>query len=407
MDIDPDEDKSQHNLQEERLSLQSQRECDEISNNVFPPVGGRHVISVIGESQPVYVSHIGPHYEPMDESSDNDTPRVPRYSLTTTRNQTFNIEQNRYESFRGNWPSYSTVSADSLAKAGFCYLGPNDRVECVFCNGILANWEQGDNPQTEHSKHFPNCPFVKGHHVNNVPYQRHIASIQRNIPAQIRTTLLSHHPSKQEIKHPQYRIKAERLVTFNDWPSQMRQKPEDLAEAGLFYLGHGDKVKCFVCDGMLHSWEYNDEPWIEHAKWFPYCDYVKMVKGEDFIKGVENGEIQTLHQKEAVDSSSSLKKSDICTQRVEKRVQMGGTKSILERKESMTMEPKNEEYTSLIEENRNLKDQRLCKICLENEISIIFLPCGHVCCCGECSMSVKACPICRNDIERRTKAFLP
>lgn len=34
-------------------------------------------------------------------------------------------------------------------------------------------------------------------------------------------------------------------------------------------VGHGDNVKCFYCDGGLRNWEPGDDPWQEHAKWFP------------------------------------------------------------------------------------------------------------------------------------------
>ena len=34
-------------------------------------------------------------------------------------------------------------------------------------------------------------------------------------------------------------------------------------------LGHSDDVKCFCCDGGLRCWESGDDPWVEHAKWFP------------------------------------------------------------------------------------------------------------------------------------------
>lgn len=33
---------------------------------------------------------------------------------------------------------------------------------------------------------------------------------------------------------------------------------------------------------------------------------------------------------------------------------------------------------SLEEENRKLKDARLCKICLDEEVAVVYLPCGHL-----------------------------
>lgn len=38
-------------------------------------------------------------------------------------------------------------------------------------------------------------------------------------------------------KYPQYAIKATRLGTFQNWPVSITHKPEEMAEAGLFYSG--------------------------------------------------------------------------------------------------------------------------------------------------------------------------
>ena len=49
------------------------------------------------------------------------------------------------------------------------------------------------------------------------------------------------------------------------------------------FTGFGDNVKCFFCDGGLRNFELGDDPWTEHARWFPRCNYVKTVKGQEFI----------------------------------------------------------------------------------------------------------------------------
>jgi len=43
-------------------------------------------------------------------------------------------------------------------------------------------------------------------------------------------------------------------------------------------------VKCFYCDGGLRNWVPEDVPWVEHARWFGQCGFVKLVKGDDFIR---------------------------------------------------------------------------------------------------------------------------
>jgi len=46
-----------------------------------------------------------------------------------------------------------------------------------------------------------------------------------------------------------------------------------------------------------------------------------------------------------------------------------------------------------------------CKICFDSTVNTVLLPCGHACCCQDCSVRLKfatwdsKCPICRNKIQ--------
>lgn len=77
-----------------------------------------------------------------------------------------------------------------------------------------------------------------------------------------------------------------RLKTFTGWPTTTGQSPQKMADAGFFYIGTQDHVKCFYCDGGLRNWEECDDPWFEHARWFANCPYVLLNKGQDYIKQV-------------------------------------------------------------------------------------------------------------------------
>ncbi|NXI47767.1 LRSM1 ligase, partial [Galbula dea] len=46
-----------------------------------------------------------------------------------------------------------------------------------------------------------------------------------------------------------------------------------------------------------------------------------------------------------------------------------------------------------------------CVVCMELETQIVFLPCGHVCCCQSCCEQLQACPLCRKDIAQRIRIF--
>ncbi|NXI59505.1 LRSM1 ligase, partial [Chloroceryle aenea] len=46
-----------------------------------------------------------------------------------------------------------------------------------------------------------------------------------------------------------------------------------------------------------------------------------------------------------------------------------------------------------------------CVVCMEQETQMIFLPCGHVCCCQSCCDRLHTCPLCRKDITQRIRIF--
>ncbi|XP_047229188.1 E3 ubiquitin-protein ligase LRSAM1 isoform X2 [Girardinichthys multiradiatus] len=46
-----------------------------------------------------------------------------------------------------------------------------------------------------------------------------------------------------------------------------------------------------------------------------------------------------------------------------------------------------------------------CVVCMETESQVIFLPCGHVCCCQVCSGALQNCPLCRCNISQRIRLY--
>ena len=64
------------------------------------------------------------------------------------------------------------------------------------------------------------------------------------------------------------------------------------------------------------------------------------------------------------------------------------------------------ELKSLTEENQRLKDEKMCKICFIDEISVVFMPCGHMVSCAQCAFAFPQCPVCRLKIDQIIKPFL-
>ncbi|XP_027470108.1 E3 ubiquitin-protein ligase LRSAM1 isoform X2 [Zalophus californianus] len=46
-----------------------------------------------------------------------------------------------------------------------------------------------------------------------------------------------------------------------------------------------------------------------------------------------------------------------------------------------------------------------CVVCLEREAQMIFLNCGHVCCCQQCCQPLRTCPLCRQEVTQRLRLY--
>ncbi|KAM8821248.1 baculoviral IAP repeat-containing protein 2 [Eudromia elegans] len=441
-------------------------------------------------------------------------------------NPSMSTEDVRLRTFH-SWP-LTFLSPTDLAKAGFYYLGTADKVACFTCGGQLSNWEPKDNALSEHQRHFPSCPFVENlsreqlsFNVSNVSMQTHEA----------------------------------RVKTFINWPTRIPVKPKQLADAGFYYVGRNDDVKCFCCDGGLRCWESGDNPWIEHAKWFPRCEYLLHVKGREFVSEIqarfphlleqllstsdtsidENLDPPIIHfepgenrSEDAIMMNTPVVKavlemgfsrrlikqtvqskilatgenyktvndlvSDLFTAEDEKReeekerqseevasddlslirknrmalfqrltcvfpilssllaakvitdlehdVIKQKTQTPLQARELIDMvlvkgnaaasifrnclrdsDPilyrdlfveKSVKYVPtedvsglpMEEQLRRLQEERTCKVCMDKEVSIVFIPCGHLVVCKECAPSLRKCPICRGTIKGTVRTFL-
>jgi hypothetical protein len=63
------------------------------------------------------------------------------------------------------------------------------------------------------------------------------------------------------------------------------------------------------------------------------------------------------------------------------------------------------EAQSNAETRQSAADLNNCVVCDDAQRSTALVPCGHVCCCGECAVDLRQCPICREAIRERLKLF--
>ncbi|XP_053392326.1 baculoviral IAP repeat-containing protein 7-A-like isoform X1 [Mercenaria mercenaria] len=118
---------------------------------------------------------------------------------------------------------------------------------------------------------------------NTVVSQPHEPDVRRPPPIALGINV-------EKPKFPQYAVYAKRMESFDAWPEYLPVRKADLVEAGLVYTGVGDSVRCFFCGGGLRNWEQDDVPMEEHAKCYPKCPHILLVKGQAYVEKLGRGE---------------------------------------------------------------------------------------------------------------------
>ncbi|CAH0553031.1 unnamed protein product [Brassicogethes aeneus] len=437
--------------------------------------------------------------DPINSGNIPLPPTVPSSSTITNLQN----EEDRLATFE-NWPVSHIVTPTDLAKSGFYYLKDRDRTKCAFCQGIVMSWEPGDNPDMEHKRHFPRCSYVNSVITPRL-FLNKPSTPNNNIALAIRSAEVNQDGDSlnalgvfmhQGPKHLQYATIEARLRTFTLWPAELIQTPDILAPAGFYYEGVSDQVRCFHCDGGLRNWDPIDDPWTEHARWFPTCSFVKLVKGQEFVQAcnIESGPTNDQEKRRGPSVSTQEKpvpkpviaRREVTEREVQEHIsspvaiaalniglnlerikrairekleqtgrsysqpdalveaalnlQHDEDDSITETDDSSNVRrqirqiPQPNTYmpmdtldleinvkertptsvksqtdtkpVTLEEENRQLKEARLCKICMDIEVGIVFLPCGHLATCVNCAPNLEACPVCRSAIKATVRTFL-
>ena len=323
-------------------------------------------------------------------------PRHPGYAMEECRLQSFT-----------HFPTSCPVRPADLASAGFFYTGNGDTVRCFYCDVGMREWKPSDTPWEEHAHWYPECMFL----VTNKG-ERFIRSVQEKY---------GNPPNSGGISTASfpYWTTVERVQSFTNFPVSCPLNPVDLATAGFFYGGRMDYVQCFCCYQSLGNWKSDSDPWVEHARWYPECIYLIAIKGDAFIREVlkKYGLGVSLLGVHMNDPQSGLQAADgsgvvgigTVEQQEEQDMEEKEQYQEVEEQQKHVLEHDVGASADLIaikEENRQLKDRHLCKVCLDNEVQTAFLPCGHAVCCTSCIVSLGKCPTCRHVVIGHVRIFM-
>lgn len=195
------------------------------------------------------------------------------------------VESRRLSTFI-DWPIKNDfrLTPSELAKAGFYYLRFKDHCACAFCRGIIGAWEPGDTPRGEHRRHFDHCEFLvsDGGKVNNITIEEEKLLNKAGVSA---LTTIGYEglcpPSTyyaQKRREESFYEQYGRTHPYS-WPFMQALHPQRMANAGFYYAGLSDHVRCFKCSLGLRNWvgEIHD-PLYQHLKYSPECDYARRIR---------------------------------------------------------------------------------------------------------------------------------
>jgi hypothetical protein len=214
----------------------------------------------------------------------------PSERLQTNVNISFNtlveidtLKQVRRRTF-SHWPHRTSPSTSQMIDAGFFSCNVGDRVICIYCNIICQQWTpNSDDPCQVHKTLSPKCPYVMA--MLNRSQKLSISHEQKNSShSDLSQSNLS---LNERACHENYVQREARHLSFARWPAGNSPSVDDLVKAGFFFTGTKTTVTCFYCNGSLQGWGPNDNPTIQHARWFSQCEYAKQLCGAELHRRIQ------------------------------------------------------------------------------------------------------------------------
>jgi hypothetical protein len=204
-------------------------------------------------------------------------------ALPNTFVEVESLKQIRKRGF-SHWPHRSSPSTSQMIDAGFFNCNVGDRVICIYCDIICQQWTpNSDDPCEIHKTLSPKCPYVI---VMLTTAPTSSISIINEASATVdpfRSQAIVHTAAC----NPNYSEIPKRYASFAVWPNENLPSVDDLVKAGFFFTGTKTIVTCFYCNGSLQNWGANDNPMIEHARWFPNCAYAKQLYGVELHRKIQ------------------------------------------------------------------------------------------------------------------------
>ncbi|XP_067676443.1 baculoviral IAP repeat-containing protein 7-A-like [Haliotis asinina] len=306
--------------------------------------------------------------------------------------------QTRLESFR-TWDTSHVQDPRVLATAGFFYAGYSDCVRCFYCGVGLKTWEEGDDPFVEHVRWRSSCSYIRRLKGENFVIQ-----------ALAHKVCLFPSEDELDLSRPIHFLKAtEDRETFQSYYIVPCSDVDVVART----VEMGFSRQMVVRAVMEMSRSYNNPRSAEETDHVPVS--LEALLERLVLAPDEHDERhpnpQSRHQVSEVPQSLPARLTTPNTTANQPSSLTNTTSSSTRHPHgyppgtdtSRSLPPSLQRQ--LEEENRSLRDENTCKVCLDRTSCIVFLPCGHLVSCAECAPALSRCPICRAHIRGTVRTY--
>ncbi|KAH9504938.1 hypothetical protein Btru_061105 [Bulinus truncatus] len=239
-----------------------------------------------------------------------------------------------------------------LSSSGFFCPGRGLSVTCVSCDNSVELIRFVSEPSSA-IYHKPGCEYIKEDNndvssnnvlpqtsipqpssvpqdTNSNAHSNAVSSRSENnqtpellVQASSENTSCNHHETNQQVSsassdlslaNPSYPVYSEwskRMTSFVNWPGSHDLSSTELVNAGFFYAGYSDCVRCFYCGLGLRSWKPGDDIYVEHERYRPTCSYLQTLdrnRPQNSVNRnrVENGADNINSERESVSSRANV-----------------------------------------------------------------------------------------------------
>ncbi|XP_043229691.1 baculoviral IAP repeat-containing protein 7-A-like [Amphibalanus amphitrite] len=360
--------------------------------------------------------------------------------------------ESRLGSFQG-WPDGACVRPEVLARAGFYYTGRDDRVRCFHCGVTVGQWEPGDDPWSEHARHSAGCYFVKlykpaeggssGEKVAGAgtsPGDR-----QGGRPILGRgardTQGTEREPSvtgREDFESPELAYReptpAHEVTSLgqessspprpSDEPRLPRGHPAHDQEAGLVQqsaevalspeIGPGEALSSLELQQIRNILELNQDPdptpgmtgATEHHSQTHELEESNSHPGPTQERSNREPEAMRRH---VAEPTQHLHQAQDITGSRQSPNEVWAVAKLSQESAAMNGVPTTGAGSATapgVTEYQRLRDERLCKICMEGDACVLFFPCNHMATCPACALLVRTCCICRSPIKDVMRVYM-